>query len=499
MNITFVKPDMPTKGVVVAFVLEGKKLATSAAALDKASGGAVSRAIKASRFEGKKGQSLSLFAPASTELDRILLIGLGKPEEVDEKGLHAAGGTIYAQLSPIAGKHDVMVDAIDKAQVGVEDAAALIASGALLRSYRFDKYRTKEKKEDKPQIKGLTVRVTNAAKAKRAFAELEAVANGVFLTRDLVSEPANVLYPKEFAKRIKDRLTPLGVKVTVLGEKEMQKLGMGSLLSVGDGSTKESQLVVMEWNGTRAKASKPISFIGKGVCFDTGGISLKPAANMEDMKWDMGGAGVVTGLMAALAGRKAKVHAIGVVGLVENMPDGNATRPGDIVKSMSGQTIEVLNTDAEGRLVLCDVLHYVNTKYKPKFMVDLATLTGAIIISLGHERAGLFANDDDLAEAIYKAGEATGERLWRMPLGEEYDKDINTDAADMKNIGSGRGAGSTIAAQFLKRFVGDTPWAHLDIAGVTWSKKDDAIVPKGGTAFGVRVLDRFVRDSQEGK
>jgi len=324
----------------------------------------------------------------------------------------------------------------------------------------------------------------------------------VFFTRDLVSEPANILYPDSFAKQAKS-LERLGVKVEVLGEAQMRRLGMGALLGVGQGSVRESKMVVMQWNGSGRKnrgkkAEAPVAFVGKGVTFDTGGISIKPSAGMEDMKWDMGGAGVVVGLLKALAGRKAKANVVGVVGLVENMPDGNAQRPGDIVTSMSGQTIEVLNTDAEGRLVLADALWYTKERFKPKFMVNLATLTGAIIISLGNQHAGLFSNNDTLSERLTQAGKDVDEPLWRMPISPEYDKMINSDAADMKNIG-GRGAGSITAAQFLHRFVDKVPWAHLDIAGVTWSKTDAPTVPKGGTAFGVRLLDQLVRNHYEGK
>jgi leucyl aminopeptidase len=306
------------------------------------------------------------------------------------------------------------------------------------------------------------------------------------------------LYPDTLAKQAKT-LEKLGIKVQVIGEAQMKRLGMGALLGVGQGSIRESRLVVMEWSGGpkgKEKKAQPVAFVGKGVTFDTGGISIKPSAGMEDMKWDMGGSGVVIGLMKALAGRKAKVNAVGVVGLVENMPGGNAQRPGDVVTSMSGQTIEVLNTDAEGRLVLADALHYTNERFKPKLMVNLATLTGAIIVSLGSHHAGLFSNNDLLCERLTKAGEEVEERLWRLPLSDSYDKMINSQVADMQNIG-GRGAGSITAAQFLQRFVGKTHWAHLDIAGVTWSKSDQPTVPKGGTAFGVRLLDRFVANSYE--
>jgi len=500
MKVTFANPAAPSKGIAVVFAAEGGKWSSTAATLDKKLKGALKRAAKAASFTGKKNETMTVLAPGGANLDRVLCVGVGKAAEITAESMTELGGTIFAALKGAGTDAVFHVDAIDKADLTAADCAAALAYGAKLRAYKFEKYKSKAKQDPKPVIDTLSVLCASAASAKATYAKLAKIADGIYFTRDLVSEPPNILYPAEFAARLKRQLTKLGVKVTVLGEAQMRKLGMGSLLSVGDGSARESQMVVMEWNGMPAakrKNSKPISFIGKGVCFDTGGISLKPSAGMEDMKWDMGGAGVVSGLMMALAGRKAKCHVIGAVGLVENMPDGNATRPSDIVKSMSGQTIEILNTDAEGRLVLCDVLHYVNDKYKPEFMVDLATLTGAIIISLGSERAGMFTNNDQLAERIFAAGETIGEKVWRMPLGEAYDKDLDTDAADMRNIGSGRGAGSITAAQFLQRFVGETPWAHLDIAGVTWSKKDSAVVPKGGTSFGVRLLDRFVADHYE--
>jgi leucyl aminopeptidase len=372
--------------------------------------------------------------------------------------------------------------------------------GAVLRSYRFDRYRTKEKPDEKPKLSKITVLTSETGKAKAAWEPLDATAKGVFITRDLVSEPPNVLDPPEMAERCR-KLTELGLKVEILGPKEMGKLGFGALLGVSQGSIKEPRMVVMHWNGAggngRKQKDKPVVFVGKGVTFDTGGISIKPAGGMEDMKWDMAGAGTVIGLMAALAGRKAKVDAIGLVGLVENMPSGAAQRPGDVVTSYSGQTIEVINTDAEGRLVLADVLWYAQQKFDPKFMIDLATLTGAIIVGLGHEYAGLFSNDDELSQKLTAAGQATGERVWRMPLDEAYDKQIRSEIADMKNVG-GRPGGSITAAQFVQRFVNGKPWAHLDIAGTAWSTKDAAVIPKGATAFGVRLLDRLVADNYEG-
>jgi leucyl aminopeptidase len=377
-------------------------------------------------------------------------------------------------------------------------AAADLAFGMRLRSYRFDKYRTKEKPEQKPSVKEVTFLLSNPKAAARQFETLEKITEAVFFTRDLVSEPANVIYPETLAEEAR-KLASVGVEVEILDEKQMKKLGMNALLGVAQGSVRPPRLIVMQWKGNATARNKaPIAFLGKGVTFDTGGISIKAAQGMEDMKWDMAGAGVVIGLMKSLAGRKAKVNAVGICGCVENMPSGSAQRPGDIVKSMSGQTVEVLNTDAEGRLVLCDALWYCQDRFKPQFMIDLATLTGAIIIALGHEHAGLYSNSEQLAGRLIVAGQAVGEKLWRMPLAEAYDKMMDSDAADVKNISGGRDAGSITAAQFLQRFVNNLPWAHLDIAGTTWSKKDAATVPKGATAFGVRLLDRFVADHYEG-
>jgi leucyl aminopeptidase len=375
------------------------------------------------------------------------------------------------------------------------EVAAHLALGAALRAYRFDKYRTTEKPERKPSLKSLTIAGPGPAAARRAYTDGAATAEAVAFTRDLVSEPANTIYPETLAAAAAG-LSSLGLDVEVLDEERMRSLGMGALLGVAQGSVRPPRLVVMRWNGGDDGAA-PLAFIGKGVTFDTGGISIKPAAGMGEMKWDMAGAGVVIGLMRLLAARAAKVNAVGVVGLVENMPSGSAMRPGDIVTSMSGQTIEVLNTDAEGRLVLADALWYCQDRFKPALMVDLATLTGAIIVALGHDHAGLFANDDALAERLAAAGKAVGEKLWRLPLDDAYNKAIDSDAADVKNIAGDRAAGSIIGAQFVERFVNKVPWAHLDIAGVAWSKKDAPTVPKGATAFGVRLLDRFVADNYE--
>ncbi len=489
MKINFAGPTAPKAGAVVVGVHDKGRFSASARRIDAATKGALRRAVRNGEFSGKRGEVLSIIAPAGVPLTRVILAGFGKgADELESQNL---GGRLVASLES-AGEKTAAILIDDGAG---SPSAPDVALGARLRGYRFDKYRTKAKLEKKPRLGSLALHVKGAAEARRRFASLDKVAEGVALTRDLVSEPPNALFPKSFAAEAR-KLSRHGLKVDVLGERKMRELRMHTLLAVGQGAEQESQLVVMHWNGA-AKSKAPIAFVGKGVCFDSGGLSLKPPGAMEQMKWDMGGAGVVTGLMKALAGRKAKVNAVGVIGLVENMPSGGAVRPGDIITSMSGQTIEVLNTDAEGRLVLADALWYTQSRFKPRFMVDLATLTGAMIVSLGHEYAGVFSNDDDLADNLIAAGSATGEKLWRLPLDKAYDKKLDCDVADMKNIG-GRDAGSITAAQFLQRFVNEVPWAHLDIAGVTWSSKDAPTVPKGGTGFGVRLLDRLVRDKYEG-
>ena len=490
LDIVFAKPALPKSGAIVLLIHEGDTPSGLWQQADEATGGAISRAFEVAEFKGGKDKTCAILAPGAG-LSRVLAVGLGKPDDVKQTTLEAAGGAIASGVS----RETSVVVATDALKPG---QAAEVALGAALGAYRFDRYRTKEKAEDKPKLSKLTILTADVAKAKAAWDPLKGIAAGVFVTRDLVSEPPNVLNPAEMADRCK-KLTELGLKVEVYGPKDMAKLGFGALLGVSQGSVNEPRMVVMHWNGAgggKKAKEKPVIFVGKGVTFDTGGISIKPAGGMEDMKWDMAGAGAVIGLMAALAGRKAKVDAIGLVGLVENMPSGSAQRPGDVVTSYSGQTIEVINTDAEGRLVLADVLWYAQEKFDPRFMVDLATLTGAIIIGLGHEYGGLFSNNDDLSAKLTAAGEATGEKLWRMPLHESYDKQIKSDIADMKNVG-GRPGGSITAAQFIQRFVNGKPWAHLDIAGMAWSGKDSPTAPKGATAFGVRLLDRLVAEHYE--
>ncbi len=498
MKIGFSEPLPAAGGTVAVGVLAEGRLTPSAEEIDTAAGGAVKRALAANpRFKGDCEQVLSILAPSGIEADAIVLIGLGKPDALDVVAAERIGGTLLAGLNQIGARSATMrLDAVEGAPISAAEAAVAVAEGALLRSYRFDKYRTKEKPEARPTLETLTVMTTAATDAEAAFADRARVVDGVFFTRDLASEPPNVLYPDSFAERCR-ALADLGIEVEVLDEARLRELGMNALLGVGQGSVRDSRLVVLQWKGAPDPDAAPLAFVGKGVTFDTGGISIKPSAGMEDMKWDMGGAGVVAGLLKALAGRKAKVNVVGILGLVENMPSGSAQRPSDIVKSMSGQTIEVLNTDAEGRLVLADALWYAQDRFKPKLLVDLATLTGAIIVALGQEIGGVFSTDEAMSQRIVAAGKAVGERVWPMPLDDAYDKQIDSDAADVKNIAGNRWAGAIIAAQFLKRFVKDVPWAHLDIAGVTWAEKDKPVVPKGATGYGVRTLDRFVKAHHE--
>jgi leucyl aminopeptidase len=497
-EIKFAKLAEPTSGSAVLLTDQGLKLGPVSAALAEKAGGAFARAAAASKFDGKAMKTLQLLAPSGMELDRLTFGGLGDLRKLTPQDWLKLGGAI-AGAAGGESKTTVLLEKPSGRGVTAEEAAS-VALGIALRSYSFDRYKTKKKKDngdDGPKPRRYTLAVPDPRAALRAWSIASAVAEGVAFARDLVNEPANVLGPIEFADRLKE-LSGLGVEVTVLGEPELRKLKMNALLGVAQGSARPPRVVVMHWKGGRAK-DEPVAFVGKGVVFDTGGISIKPAAGMEDMKGDMGGAAAVSGLMRALAGRKAKVNAIGIVGLVENMPDGKAQRPGDIVTSMSGQTIEVINTDAEGRLVLADLLTYVQQNDKPSAIVNLATLTGAIIIALGNHNAGMFSNNDALSGALTKAGLATGEKVWRMPLGPEYDKLIDSKFADMKNVG-GRNAGSITAAQFLQRFIeNDTPWAHLDVAGTAMGSPNSETNRSWGSGWGVRLLDQLVRARYEGK
>jgi leucyl aminopeptidase len=501
-EITFAPLNADPETATVVLAGEGLRLGAKARELDTKSGSAISKAASAADYKAKYKTTIGILAPAKLDINRLIVAGLGKDGALDTRQYVDLGGAILGAIQSRKGSTaSLIVDVESSDEHSAEQIAALIAQGALLRHYNFKKYFTKKSGDDaaadKDGLKKLIVHVAHPDKAKAAFHPLKAVANGVNFARDLVNEPANILGPVELAEKTK-ALEKLGVSVDILDVKDMEKLGMGSLLCVGQGSTRPARLAVMVWNGAKgAKKQKPVCFVGKGVVFDTGGISIKPAAGMEDMKGDMGGAAAVIGTMYALAERKANVNAVGLVGCVENMPSGNAVRPGDIVTSMSGQTIEVINTDAEGRLVLADVLWYAQEKFKPKLVIDLATLTGAIMIALGKEYAGMFVNDDKLSDDLLSAARATGEKLWRMPLDKAFDKMMDSKNADMKNTG-GRWGGSATAAAFLQRFVQkDTPWCHIDLAGTAMDGARNDINQSWGAGWGVRLLDKFVADHHE--
>ncbi|MFG6281516.1 leucyl aminopeptidase [Sphingomonas sp. S6] len=458
--------------------------------LDEGHQAVADAAARAARFDGEAGAIVELFVADDGKATQLLLVGVGSG---DEAGWSKAGGALVARLLT-SGATDLVVDLS-----GVDvtpQAAARFAAAAAQRAWRYDHYRTKL--TDKQKVSLTTLTIAGAPDGTdAAWAAQDAVTQGLELTRNLVAAPPNILYPETFVEQVRESVEGLGLEIIVLGEDEMREHGMGALLGVSQGSVRDARILALKWNGA-GEGDPTLALVGKGVTFDTGGISLKPGAGMEDMKWDMGGAGAVAGTMKALAGRKAKVNVVGVMGLVENMPDGNAQRPGDVVTSMSGQTIEILNTDAEGRLVLCDAITWTQKTFRPMTIIDLATLTGAMIVSLGNEYGGLFSNDDGLADKLLAAGTATGDKLWRFPLSDTYNKLIDSPIADMKNVGP-RGAGSITAAQFIQRFVDEgVQWAHLDIAGMVWSDKAAATYDKGATGYGVKLLDRLVAEHFEG-
>jgi leucyl aminopeptidase len=453
---------------------------------------AMKEGAEAARFKGRTGQVFDGFVERGGAVIRVAIAGAGDPGDAKRSAnLERAGAALAAKFQS-AGVETIGLDA---GGLRADECAHLLL-GLRLRNWRHDVYRTKLKDEQKITLKSVTV--FNAPEsAEAAWSAVEPVAEGVEFTRELVTEPANVIYPESFVERCQARFEGSGAELIVLDETQMHELGMGALLGVGQGSMRESRILAIRWNGGE-EGAPPLAFVGKGVTFDTGGISIKPGPGMEDMKWDMGGGGAVAGGMLALVKRKAKANVVGVIGLVENMPDGAAQRPGDVVTSMSGQTIEILNTDAEGRLVLCDALHWTQKEFQPARVVDFATLTGAIIVSLGHEHAGVFSNNDELWSDLDKAGKTSGDSVWRMPMGPAYDKMLESPIADMKNIG-GKAAGSITAAQFLQRFImNDTPWAHVDIAGTVWTDKPGATWDKGASGFGVRLMNQLVADTIEG-
>ncbi|MDM7983559.1 MAG: leucyl aminopeptidase [Maricaulis sp.] len=492
MKIEFASADSVSGSQAVP-VFADSTFSAAAKTIDDASGGALARAVAASRFSGKPGQTLEVLAPSGTNADRVVLFGLGKQDEVKAATIEKSAAAVTSKVL-LSGETSITLR-LD----GVADAegAGRAGLGARMAAYRFDEYRTKLTDDKKPSLAGMTITADDVAAANAAWDSWGAVASGVDLAREVTNLPPNVLNPETYAKKV-EGMAEHGLEIEILDEAAMAELGMDMLLGVGQGSEHESHIAIMKWNGG-AEGEAPLLFVGKGLTFDSGGISLKPGAGMDEMKGDMGGSAAVVGLMRALAGRKAKVNAIGIVGLVENMPDGNAQRPGDVVRSMSGQTVEILNTDAEGRLVLGDVLWYAQGRFEPRLIIDLATLTGAMLIALGNSRAGIFSNDDTIAEQLFAAGNASDEPVWRMPLGADYEKHIETKNADIKNVGEGRLAGSISAAEFLKCFVNDRPWCHIDIAGTAMGgMRDDPRQPSWGTGWGVRILDRFVRDNYEG-
>ncbi|MDT9597725.1 leucyl aminopeptidase [Sphingosinicella rhizophila] len=492
MKISFAD-KRPSGAYALAIPVWGEDmLADRLGELDESSRTLAARAAEAQRFERELATIAETFVAEGNIARRLLLIGLGGKRD-DEALFERVGGALSARLLT-SGEVKLVVDVSGLGLDG--EAAARIAFGAAARSWRYDIYRTKLGAKAKPTLDEVVI-VGGGRGADDAWRDKAALLAGISLCRTLVTEPANVIYPTSFVERCQAAMKGVGIEFEILDEAAMRDLGMHALLGVSLGSAQPPRLLAMRWNGGDPKR-KPVAFVGKGVTFDTGGISIKPAAGMESMKWDMGGAAAVAGAMLALAGRKAKANVVGICGLVENMPDGKAQRPGDVVTSMSGQTIEVINTDAEGRLVLCDAITWAQRHYNPEIVIDLATLTGAMVISLGSEYAGMFSNDDMLAAGLAEAGRTTGDRLWRMPMGDVYDKMIESPIADMKNIG-GREAGSITAACFLGRFVETgVKWAHLDIAGMAWANKASHLFDKGATGYGVALLDRFIADNHEG-
>jgi leucyl aminopeptidase len=494
IRIEFQPFGLPKGGDLVVFAGEDGTLGEAVSErLGRDGADLIAAAARAERFKGKPQTALAIPAPRGLQVDRLIVIGVGGEKDRPKHDWRMLGGFVAGKVSGRTATALLDLPGLE----ADADAVAEMALGARLRAYKFDRYKTKKKDNDADNggaATRLTFAVEEPAAARKAAKQIDGLATGVTLARDLVNEPPNVLGPAEFAERAV-ALGKLGVETEVFDDKALRKLNMRALLGVAQGSTRGARVVIMRWNGGKQNAA-PVAFIGKGVVFDSGGISIKPGGGMEDMKGDMAGAACVVGLMHALAARKAKVNALGVIGLVENMPDGNAQRPGDIVTSLSGQTIEIINTDAEGRLVLADLLWYVQERYKPQFMIDLATLTGAILVALAQEYAGLFSNNDELAERLASAGQATGERVWRLPLGAEFDKMIDSKFADMKNTG-GRHGGSITAAQLLQRFVNDVPWAHLDIAGTGMNAPQTEINKSWASGWGVRLLDRLVRDHYE--
>lgn len=498
IKIEFLEKFKQDAAIICTFVAPGLKLSENTAKLNPKLVDLIEKSLlESDSFTAKLGQVKSASALLDGNLHKVFVFGTGDVKDLSESKIQDLGGNVYSTLKASRAKEG-FVDSIKLGKFENEEFVSHLAFGIKLASYSFDKYFTNKKKEDLPLLEKVEIFASDLAKTKATHQEFDALAEGIFLARNVATEPGNVLYPESYSKIIAENLEKYDVKVEILGVKEMEKLGMHSLLGVGIGSSKESKLVVMSYNPLDSK-DQPVALVGKGVTFDTGGISIKPSRSMHEMKFDMSGSAAVVGTILALAKRKAKVNVVGVVGLVENMPDGNAQRPGDVVKSMSGQTIEVLDTDAEGRLVLADALWYTQDRFKPKIMIDLATLTGAVSIALGRVYAGLMTNSDSLAEKLTLAGKNAGEELWRLPLHESFDKMIKSDIADMANLGAPAGhASSSIGGQFLQRFVNKVDWAHLDIANVAYdTSKGSPTAPKGSVGYGIKLLNRLIKDNYE--
>ena len=500
LNISFPKAQKALTGTIIVGVFEEGKIGAHANELDKKHEGLITHALKtADDFEGKNGQVIRCLTTPSATIDTLIFLGLGKYEELDSLSTEKAAGKLRASLGKTSIETLTFIAERSK-KLKIEKVAAHFANGFALRDYSFERYKSKPKDETPaPKLKALKIITPTPANSKNAFEALNHIRAGTFLARDLVNTAPNDLYPESYAKIIQNELKPLGVEIEIFDEKKLDKLGMGGITAVGQGSARKPRMVIMRWNGgSKAKSAKKIGFVGKGVTFDTGGISLKPGPNMDEMKMDMGGSAAVVGLMKTLALRKAKCNVVGIVGLAENMPSSNAYRPGDILSTYTGKTIEVLNTDAEGRLVLADCLSYMQDTYRPEFVIDLATLTGAMMIALGHEYCGTFVNDDTLWKQMEKSSASSGEKLWRMPLDEVWHKEVESDIADIQNLGKSRYAGSCTAAAFLGHFIEDgTKWAHMDIAGTAWRKSDQPTIPKFGSGFGVRILNDLVEKYYE--
>lgn len=495
MNISFGPSKLAADHTLCVPVLSGNKLSPMAQIVNEKMGGGLVRALKSAHFDGNLGDHLIVHAPGGVSLSHVVLFGVGNLEALKAVDATEIGAGLLAAVKGLPETEmTISLEGIENADTSNDQIASQVACGVLLRSYDFHKYKTQLKAKQKLHLSNVLITVDAPKNVEKRFAKDEKVIEAVLFARDLLCEPPNVLTPETYMKQLK-KLSKLGLSIDVLDRKDMQKKGMNALLGVAQGSANPPYLVVMQWNGA-ATNEAPIAFVGKGVTFDTGGISIKPSAKMDEMKMDMGGSAAVSGLMYALAARNAKVNAVGVVGLVENMPDGNAQRPGDIVTSMSGQTIEILNTDAEGRLVLADALWYTQDTFKPKVMIDLATLTGAICVALGSKFAGLFSNNESIVHKLRQAGDETHERVWQLPLDKRYDKDIDSPIADVQNIGR-HGAGSITAAQFLQRFVNNVPWAHIDIAGTAWTDEEHPLSGKYPSGFGVRLLNAFVEKFYE--